>query len=51
MNRLKHCGSLFCLFLCSLSTLRADTGIKVGLPAPPLTLKKLLQAPDGIRGT
>lgn len=44
-------GMLFLLFLCFLPTLQADTGIKVGFPAPPLTLKKLLQAPDGIRGT
>jgi len=44
-------GALFLLFVCSLPTLQADTGIQVGSPAPALTLKKLLQAPDGIRGT
>jgi len=44
-------GVLFLLFLYFLPTLQADTGIKVGSPAPPLTLRKLLQAPDGIRGT
>lgn len=51
MNRRRHCGVLLFLFLCSLPTLKADTGIKIGSPAPPLTLKKLLQAPDGVRGT
>jgi uncharacterized protein (TIGR03435 family) len=44
-------GALFFLFLCWLPTLQAETGVQVGSPAPPLTLKKLLQAPDGIRGT
>lgn len=38
-------------FLCCLPTLWADTGVKVGSPAPALTLKELLQAPRGIHGT
>jgi uncharacterized protein (TIGR03435 family) len=29
----------------------AETEVKIGVPAPPLTLKEVLQAPEGIRGT
>jgi uncharacterized protein (TIGR03435 family) len=32
-------------------TALADTGVKIGSPAPPLSLKEVLQAPEGMRGT
>jgi thiol-disulfide isomerase/thioredoxin len=42
---------LFLIFLWFAPAVLADTGSKVGSPAPPLALKEVLQAPEGIHGT
>lgn len=42
---------LFLAFLSFLPTVRADTGVRVGSPAPALALRQVLQAPGGFRGT
>lgn len=39
------------LFLCLMPTAWADARVKVGSPAPQLTLREILQAPDGAHGT
>jgi len=47
-------GSFLTLFLTLLwfsSAVHADTAVKVGSSAPPLTLKDVLQAPGGVHGT
>ncbi len=43
--------SVFFAFLWFSPTVQADSGVKVGSPAPPLTLKNVLQAPEGTHGT
>src|SRR6266446_6561216 len=51
---MKSPGSHMVLFLMLLwfsPALQAETGVKVGSSAPPLTLQKVLQAPEGIHGT
>jgi uncharacterized protein (TIGR03435 family) len=42
---------LFLMLLWFSPALQAETGVKVGSSAPPLTLQKVLQAPEGIHGT
>jgi uncharacterized protein (TIGR03435 family) len=47
----RSCLSFLFPFLWLAATAQAETGIKVGLPAPPLTLSSLLQAPESTHGT
>lgn len=51
MLRLGSRTLLLLLFLCYQPTIRADVGAIVGTPAPELTLRELLQAPQGTRAT
>lgn len=48
---LRPCAVLALSTLCLQPIARADVAPKVGGPAPPLTLRQLLQAPAGIHGT
>ena len=47
----KSLFSFFFAFLWFSPTVQADSGVKVGSPAPPLTLKNVLQAPEEAHGT
>jgi len=43
--------TVFLAFFLFSSIVHAETRVKVGSPAPPLALKDVLQAPEGIHGT
>lgn len=43
--------AFFLVFLSFSTTALADTGVRVGSPAPPLALKEVFQAPEGTHGT
>jgi uncharacterized protein (TIGR03435 family) len=42
---------LWLAFFCFAAAVQADTGVKVGSPAPPLSTNVVLQAPNGVRAT
>jgi uncharacterized protein (TIGR03435 family) len=51
MNKILSRATFLLFFLSFLPTMRADSTVNAGSPAPPLTLREVLQAPQAVRGT